>query len=118
MQDLNKLKRAKFFRRQRRTRAKINGTSQKPRLSVFRSLKHISIQAIDDLGRVTLAAATDQELTDKGSKIEIATKVGEVLAKKLQDQKISEVIFDKGAYKYHGRVKAVADGLRNSGIKF
>ncbi|MCB9802512.1 50S ribosomal protein L18 [Candidatus Nomurabacteria bacterium] len=118
MKDLNKLKQAKFFRRQRRTRAKINGTSQKPRLSVFRSLKHISIQAIDDFNRVTLAAASDRELKEKGNKTELASKLGALLATKLQEKNIAEAVFDKGAYKYHGRVKAVAEALRSSGIKF
>jgi large subunit ribosomal protein L18 len=118
MQDLNKAKRERFFRRQRRTRAKIQGTNLKPRLSVFRSLKHISVQAIDDLSRVTLAAADDSTLKDKVTKTELALKVGELLAKKLQEKNIEAAVFDKGAYRYHGRVKALAEGLRNSGIKF
>ncbi|MBP9802415.1 50S ribosomal protein L18 [Patescibacteria group bacterium] len=118
MQDLNKAKRERFFRRQRRTRAKIQGTNLKPRLSVFRSLKHISVQAIDDLSRVTLAAADDSTLKDKVTKTELALKVGELLAKKLQEKNIETAVFDKGAYRYHGRVKALAEGLRNSGIKF
>jgi len=118
MKDVNKVKKAKFFRRQRRTRAKIVGTATKPRMSVFRSLLHIYIQAIDDVNGLTLAAASDKDVKEKGKKAEIATKVGEAFGKKLADKKITEGIFDKGAYKYHGRVKALADGIRKSGINF
>ncbi|MBT6691285.1 50S ribosomal protein L18 [Candidatus Parcubacteria bacterium] len=118
MKDLNKIKQEKFFRRQRRTRAQITGTTSKPRLSVFRSLLHISAQAIDDVGKKTLVAASDKEIKAKGNKSEIAALVGELLGKKLTEKKISKIIFDKGAYKYHGRVKALADGLRKSGINF
>lgn len=120
MKDLNKIKRTNFFRRQRRTRVKMTGTSVKPRLSVFRSLIHISVQAIDDVKGKTLVAASDQEITAKTkmSKIDKAGLVGELVGKKLMAKKISNIIFDKGAYKYHGRVKALADGIRKAGLKF
>lgn len=118
MKDLNKVKRAKYYRRQYRTRAKMSGTAVKPRVSVFRSLLHISVQAIDDLQRRTVVAASDKELKIKGTKTEIATAVGQVFGKKLQDKKITDIIFDRGAYKYHGRVKALAEGIRQAGIKF
>ncbi|MFA5126656.1 MAG: 50S ribosomal protein L18 [Patescibacteria group bacterium] len=118
MKNLNKVKRDQAFRRQRRTRAKIVGTATKPRLSVFRSLSHVSAQAIDDIKRVTLVAAADTELSTKGKKTDIALALGELMGKKLQAKKISQIIFDRGAYKYHGRVKAIAEGLRKSGIKF
>ena len=118
MKDLNKVKGEKFFRRQRRTRAQITGTASKPRVSVFRSLLHISVQAIDDIAGKTLVAASDKEAKGKGNKTEIAALVGEIMGKKLLEKKISEIVFDKGAYKYHGRIKALADGMRKSGINF
>lgn len=119
MKDAIKVKRQKYLRRQKRARAKIEGTAQKPRLSVFRSLSHIYVQAIDDAGAVTLAAASDKELKGvKGNATEKAAKVGELLGQKLKDKKITEAVFDKGAYKYHGRVKSLADGIRKSGINF
>lgn len=118
MKDLNKVKKEKFYRRQRRTRARITGTADKPRLSVFRSLLHISIQAIDDISRKTLVAVSDKEIKTKGNKTEIATEVGKLLGDKLKAKNISQAVFDKGAYKYHGRIKALADGVRDKGIKF
>jgi len=118
MKDINKIKREKYFRRQKRSRSKIVGTSKRPRLSVFRSISHIYIQAIDDIKNATLITVSDKEIKNKGNKVEIAGKVGEVAGKKLQEKKISEIIFDKGAYKYHGRVKALAEGIRKQGIKF
>ncbi|MCD4760399.1 50S ribosomal protein L18 [bacterium] len=118
MKDLNKIKRHNFTRRQRRTRSNINGTAKNPRLSVFRSLAHIYVQAIDDVAGKTVAAAFDKEIKGKKAKLELATAVGELMGKKLQEKKISEIIFDKGAYKYHGRVKALAEGIRKAGINF
>jgi large subunit ribosomal protein L18 len=119
MKDKNKQKRQLTIRRQRRTRAKIEGTAVKPRVSVFRSLAHISVQAIDDVKAVTLVASNDKELkATKKNKTEIAALVGEAFGKKLADKKIVSIIFDKGAYKYHGRIKALADGIRKQGIKF
>ena len=118
MKDKNKVKRNNFFRRQRRARAKIVGTSARPRVSVFRSLMHINVQAIDDIAKKTFLTATDQTIKAKGNKTEIAALVGEAFGKKLKEKKIESVIFDKGAYKYHGRVKALADGIRKAGIKF
>jgi len=119
MKNLNKLKRLKFFRRQRRTRAKIKGTGLKPRLSVFRSLRNISVQAIDDFQQETLAAASSKELKKKkGKGREIAKLVGELMGQKLKEKKIKEAVFDRGAYKYHGRVKALAEGLRKMKINF
>jgi large subunit ribosomal protein L18 len=119
MKDATKVKRTKYLRRQRRARAKIEGTAKKPRLSVFRSLTHIYVQAIDDQKAKTLVSANDKELKGvKGTASERAAKVGELMGQKLKDKKITEAIFDKGAYKYHGRVKALADGIRKSGINF
>ena len=118
MKDKNKLKQVKYQRRQRRTRAKIVGSAQKPRLSVFRSISHIYGQAIDDARGLTLAAASDKGLKIEGNKSEIALAVGQLLGEMLQAKKIKQIIFDGGAYKFHGRVKALAEGLKQAGIKF
>lgn len=118
MKNVNKIKNAQALRRRIRTRAKIQGTDSKPRLSVFRSLLHVYVQAIDDVNSVTLVTASDKELKSKGTKSEIALQVGELMGKKLAEKNIKEAVFDKGAYKYHGRVKALAEGIRKSNIKF
>lgn len=119
MKDLSKIKRARRQRRARRTRAKILGTAQKPRLSVFRSGRHIYAQLIDDQKAKTLASASDLELKKgKGKKIDLAISVGKLIAKKAQDLKITEITFDRGSYQYHGRIKAVAEGARGAGLKF
>ena len=117
MKDKNKVKLSNIIRRQRRTRAKISGTAVRPRVSVFKSLMHTSVQAID-VARKTLAAMTDKTLKVKGTKSDKAAALGEEFGKKLKTLKIEAIIFDKGAYKYHGRVKALADGIRKAGINF
>ncbi len=102
-----------------RVRAKISGTKERPRLSVFRSLSHISLQLIDDATGTTLVAAYDTELKDaKGTKTERAAKVGELIAQKAKALGVTAVVFDKSSYKYHGRVKAAADGARTGGLVF
>jgi len=112
-------KKAKRYRRHKRVRAKIFGTKEKPRLCVFRSAKHIYAQLIDDEKGKTLAAASDQEIKKgKKSKIEIAKAVGKLIAKKALEKKIEKVVFDRGGYQYHGRVKALAEGAREGGLKF
>ncbi len=118
MKDLNKIKGQKIIRRRIRTRVKMQGTAVKPRVTVFRSLLHIYAQAINDNAKTTIAAASDQELKKSAPRQELALAVGELLGQKLQAKKISQVIFDRGAYKYHGRVKALADGARKGGLKF
>jgi large subunit ribosomal protein L18 len=105
------------IRRQRRARAKLVGTSLRPRLSVFRSLKHISAQLIDDAAGRTLVSVTDNEVKAAKTKTDQAMAVGQLLAEKAQVQKITTAVFDKGAFKYHGRVKAVAEGARAAGLK-
>ena len=117
---LNKLKRK--LNRERRTRAKIARIGKYPRLSVYRSNKHIFAQIIDDTKGSTLAAVSDKSLT-KGKKETlkgalVAEMVGIEIAKKAKAKKISKVTFDKGSYKYHGRVKALADGARKGGLNF
>ena len=99
-------------RRRARIRAKIKGTKERPRLSVFRSNKHIYAQLIDDVGGETLAAALG------GAKVSAAGKVGKDLAEKAIKVGIKEVVFDRGGYNYHGRVKALAEAAREGGLEF
>ncbi len=120
MKQLIKIKRIKRQFRARRTRAKISGSVQRPRLCVFRSNQHVYAQLINDDKGITVASASDMDLskTDKKTKMELAKMVGRALAKKSEELKINEAIFDKGAYKYHGIIKALADGVREGGLKF
>ena len=107
--------------RHRRVRAKVNGTKDIPRLNVFRSARNISVQIIDDEQGVTLVSASsldkDLKLTNGGN-IEAAKKVGEAVAKKAKKAGITHVVFDRGGYLYHGRVKALADAARENGLEF
>ncbi|HBJ11575.1 MAG TPA: 50S ribosomal protein L18 [Ruminococcaceae bacterium] len=114
--DSNKAREA----RHRRVRAKISGTPECPRLNVFRSSKHIYAQIIDDVNGVTLASASSlsKDFDANGGNKEGARKVGEMIAKAAQDKGISEVVFDRGGYLYHGRVKELAEGARENGLKF
>ena len=110
-------------RRQRRVRAKISGTAARPRLNVFRSLTNIYAQVIDDeQGHTIVSASTiDSEVakTIAGkTKAESAAVVGSVVAKRAKDAGITQVVFDRGGYKYHGRVKALADAAREAGLEF
>ena len=106
--------------RHKRVRAKIIGTPVRPRLNVFRSLNHIYAQIIDDVKGVTLVAAStvDKDFEGYGGNSEAAKKVGLTLAKKAADKGITEVVFDRGGYLYHGRVKELAEGAREGGLKF
>jgi large subunit ribosomal protein L18 len=111
------------IQRKRRVRGKISGSEVRPRLSVFRSARHIYVQAIaDDLGRTLAEASTlSKEILDnavKAKKSEVAKKVGQLVAKRLMEKGISQVVFDRGRFLYHGRVKALADGAREAGLKF
>jgi large subunit ribosomal protein L18 len=112
------LKRAKRVRRHTRVRSTVTGTGARPRLAVFRANQHIYAQLIDDAAQKTIAAASSAEIKTKAKKSEIAGEVGTLIAKKALDNKISEVVFDRGGYKYHGRVKALADSARAAGLKF
>ena len=100
----------------RRIRAAISGTAEQPRLAIYRSNKEIYAQVIDDINGKTLAAATSKEAN--GTKVEQATVVGKAIAEKLIAQGIIKVVFDRGGYLYHGRIKALADGAREGGLKF
>lgn len=109
--------------RHRRIRKKISGTPERPRLSVFRSEKHIYAQIIDDTKGVTLTSAStvDRALRGKLKKtwnVEAAREVGKLLAERALAKGISQVVFDRGGFKYHGRVKALADAAREAGLKF
>lgn len=105
-----------------RIRKKIKGTAEKPRLSVFRSNTQIYVQAIDDVNRVTLASASSKEKeiasTTGRKKSEVAALVGKRLAAVCKDKGIESAVFDRSGYRYHGRVKSLADGAREGGLKF
>jgi len=124
-------KKQKRYQRHKRVRAKISGTDQRPRLGIFKSARHIYAQLIDDEAGKVLASASDLDLpkaAGKGKaedgqealsgKTAKAFKVGKIIAKKAEEAKIKEAVFDRGGYKYHGRVKALADGAREGGLKF
>ncbi len=100
-----------------RIRGKVSGTAQRPRMSVFRSNKGIYVQLIDDLAGRTLAAASSKGIAE-GTKTEIAGKVGEQIAKKAIEIGITEVVFDRNGYLFHGRVKSLAEAARKAGLKF
>jgi|TARA_Y100001960_G_C14724707_1_gene854299 large subunit ribosomal protein L18 len=108
----------KRLRRKNRVRAKISGTASRPRLAVFRSNTNIYVQAIDDVSGKTLCASSDLKMTKEGTKTEMASKVGADLANKLNELKIETVVFDRGGFAYHGRVKALAEAVREAGLKF
>jgi large subunit ribosomal protein L18 len=115
--------RAARLRRHTRVRQRLAGTAQRPRLAVFRSLNHIYAQIIDDTVGHTLASATDLDADvrsrrDGKKKSELAELVGESLAKRAKEKGIATVVFDRGGFKYHGRVKALAEGARKGGLSF
>ena len=106
--------------RHKRVRAKISGTPERPRLCVYRSLANISAQIIDDVNGVTLASASsmDKDFEGVGGNTEAARKVGTKIAERALAKNITEVVFDRGGYLYHGRVKELAEGAREGGLKF
>ena len=109
------------LRRKAHIRKKVDGSHERPRLSVYRSLNHIYAQVIDDVSGKTLAAAStlSPELKDgKGKKKELAKEVGKLVAKKCQEKQIAAVVFDRNGFMYHGRIAAVAEGAREGGLKF
>ena len=114
--DTNKAR----LNRHKRVRGKISGTAECPRLNVFRSTKNIYAQIIDDVKGVTLVAASslDKEFNGNGGNKEAARKVGELIAKRAAEKGISQVVFDRGGYIFHGRVKELAVGAREGGLKF
>lgn len=118
-----KEKRLKRFWRHKRIRNRIKGTGRRPRLSLFRSNRHIWVQLIDDEKGITLLSASDLEVRGKYkekkevTRIAIARSIGELIGKKAVERDIHEAVFDRGGYKYHGLVKAVAEGARSGGLK-
>ena len=108
-------------KRHARVRAKLSGTAERPRLNIYRSNKNIYAQLIDDANGVTLASAStlDKELSlESTGNVEAAQKVGELIAKRAVEKGIKEVVFDRGGYLYHGRIKALADAARENGLQF
>jgi len=107
-------------RRHRRVRKKVHGTAARPRLAVYKSNRYIYAQIIDDEGGRTLATASSQEksMRAKTLTVESAAEVGKLLAQRADDAKVVEVVFDRGGYPFHGRVKALADAVREAGVKF
>ncbi|PZE19124.1 50S ribosomal protein L18 [Paenibacillus xerothermodurans] len=111
------------LKRHLRVRKKIEGTTQRPRLNIFRSSKHVYAQLIDDVNGVTIASAStqDKELRDglgNGGNVEAARKVGALIAERAKKNGIQKVVFDRGGYLYHGRVQALADAAREAGLEF
>ncbi|MEK7506620.1 MAG: 50S ribosomal protein L18 [Patescibacteria group bacterium] len=114
-------KRQKRIRRHKRVRARVSGTAIVPRISVFRSNRHIFVQAVDDSIGKTLVSSkivSEKKSKMKGKKTDLAGAIGKSLADKLKEAGVTRIVFDRGGYKYHGRVKALAEGLRKGGIKF
>ncbi len=118
MSDKNKQKKAKRQIRHARVRSRVTGSAERPRLSVFRANQHIYGQLIDDAAGKTIISASSLELKAKVKKSEAATEVGKLVAKKALEKGIKAVVFDRGGYAYHGRVKALADGAREGGLVF
>ena len=114
--DTNKAR----LKRHKRVRSKISGTAECPRLNVFRSTNNIYAQLIDDVKGVTLASAStlDKEIDVYGGNKDAARKVGQLIAKRAADKGITDVVFDRGGYIFHGRVKELAEGAREGGLKF
>ena len=103
-----------------RVRNKITGTAERPRVAIYKSLQHIYVQAIDDSRGVTLASASsvEKDVKARGSNIATAKAVGELLGRRMKEQGIDTAVFDRGGYRYHGRVKALADAVREQGLNF
>ncbi len=105
-------------RRKIRIRSKISGTAERPRLVIFRSLSHIYAQLVNDETGTVIAASSDLKSKAKGTKTEKAKAVGEEIAKLAKEKKVETVVFDRNGFKYHGRIKALADSAREAGLKF
>ncbi len=106
------------IRKKMHIRKSIHGNTERPRMTVFKSNKHIYAQIVDDSIHKTVVAASDEKLNSKMKKIESATEVGKEIAQKAVKAKITNVLFDRNGFKYHGRVKALADAAREAGLKF
>jgi large subunit ribosomal protein L18 len=122
MSDIAKARRQGRIRRHRRVRKRVHGTTERPRLAVYRSNKHISAQVIDDERGHTLAAASSTEAdlrsAGTGGSVAAAERVGALVAERAKAAGVTAVVFDRGGYAYHGRVAAIADAARNGGLDF
>jgi len=120
--DKNKNKKEKRYRRHKRIRAKIFGRAEIPRLCIFKSNKYIYAQLIDDKKGTVIDAASDKEIRKekdlKNGKTDLAFETGKLIAQKAKKKKIERIVFDRAGYKYHGRVRALAEGARKGGLKF
>jgi large subunit ribosomal protein L18 len=105
-------------KRKLRIRKKVHGTAERPRLCVFRSSKHIYAQVIDDTQGKTIAHASSVVASAEGNKVDVAKSVGSAVAKACIDRGVEQVVFDRGGYRYHGRVRALAESAREAGLKF
>ncbi len=117
----NKLKAKRQWRRRKGIRKVVSGTAAKPRLAIFRSLNHIYAQVIDDMEGVTIASASTRDkgvAVEKTGNADAAKAVGQMLAEKAKAKGVSEVVFDRGGFRFHGRVKSLAEGAREGGLKF
>jgi large subunit ribosomal protein L18 len=117
MPGIPKTREQQRYRRHLRVRKKVSGTQERPRLVIFRSLKHITAQIVDDAAGRTLMTVSSTDMTS-GKKTEKSLEVGKRIAARAKDAGITKVVFDRAGYKYHGRVKAVADGAREGGLEF
>jgi len=118
MKNQEKIKRENKAKRHNKVRSKIFGSAEIPRLNVYRSNRGLFIQLINDETGVTLASVNDKEIKSGKTKIDKAKEAGKLIAKKAVEKKINKIVFDRGGCKYHGRVKAVADGAREEGLEF
>lgn len=110
-------KRNNRIRRHKRVRKQVLGTTKVPRVVVFRSNQYLYGQIVDDIKKITIVGMSDKQI-EKGSKSEKAMELGKALGKEAKAKKITKVVFDRGGYQYHGRIKSFADGLRESGLQF
>lgn len=108
----------KRIHRHKRIRARVQGTGEKPRLSVFHSNKHSYAQLVDDTEGHILALVRDTDIKKQGKPVETAKEMGKLIAKKAQEKNITSIVFDRSGYKYHGNTKAIADGAREGGLAF
>ncbi|HEY5664805.1 MAG TPA: 50S ribosomal protein L18 [Ilumatobacter sp.] len=122
MSDIAKARREGRIRRHRRVRKKVHGTAVRPRMAVYRSNKHISVQLVDDDAGITLASASstepDQRSLGGGGNLAAAVRVGELIAQRATAAGITKVVFDRGGFAYHGRVAAIAEAARTAGLEF
>jgi len=116
--DKNKAKLQKNTRRHAKVRSTITGTAERPRLSVFRSNREMFVQLIDDIKGVTIASADSREIKGAEGKTGVSFELGKMIAARGKEKKVSAVVFDRGSYRYHGRVKALAEGAREGGLEF